>query len=99
MLQNIKEATSIKLEGATEDVELCLRDGEKIYPQVKGVFDSDDYSLVIEKLKAALRTLSVASKQPDAKALVYVTNSPNPFKDVRTMAAFGGGYVTLKYTD
>jgi hypothetical protein len=99
MLMNIKEANSVKIEGEAEDIEITLVDGKKLFAQAKGVFDPDDYSHVNDKLSEALRTLNNAASSPDTKHLCYVTNSPNPFNNVRTMSAFSGASVYLKYPD
>lgn len=99
MLMNIRDATSVKIEGYTEDVEVALADNTKIYAQAKGVFDTDDTSNVIAKLTAALGTLNNAASQPNAGKLVYVTNSPNPFNNASSTSAFSGATAFLKYAE
>ena len=88
MLKNIERASKVKVEGQPEDVEITLADGKKLMSQVKAVVKPDDFSHVKEKLEAGLRTLNNASKLSDVEQLFFVTNSPNPFNDTKTMYKF-----------
>lgn len=88
MLDNIKEASKVKVEGENEDVEITFSNGKTLMAQAKAVEDPNDFSNVITKLEEALRTLNVSSKIADVEQLVYVTNSPNPFNSIRTMYKF-----------
>ena len=81
MLKNMKEASAVRVEGATEDIEVTLNNGKMIFSQAKSVFKPDDYSNVTIKLQDGLNTLNQASKSPCAEQLIYVTNSPNPFNE------------------
>jgi len=90
MLENIKDAKRIRVEGADEDIEITLQDKSKIYAQAKAVTKPDDYSHVIDKLTDALETLSLAAKNGDGSQFTYVTNSPNPFNNQKTMSFFTG---------
>lgn len=90
MLDNIQIAEQVRVEGDTEDIEIKLSNGKMLYSQAKSVEKSTDYSHVKDKLKKALTTLSTASENPDCDKLIYVTNSPNPFGDKKSMAAFYG---------
>lgn len=90
MLENIREAKSVRVEGADEDIEITLQDQSKIYAQAKAVVKPDDYSNVIEKLTKALETLSLAAKNGDGNLFTYMTNSVNPFNNQRTMSYFTG---------
>ena len=56
--------------------------------QAKSVEKPDDFSHVKRNLEASLRTLNAASKITDVEQLVFVTNSPNPFNNIRTMHKF-----------
>jgi hypothetical protein len=85
MIKNIVDATSVKVEGATEDIEITLTDGSMIYSQAKSVFDIHDYTHVNKKLQDALKTLNNASKISKTRKLIYITNSPNPFNNKNTM--------------
>lgn len=88
MLENIKDVEAARVEGATEDIEVTLTSGNKIYSQVKAVSEEYNYSRVKEKLEAALRTLDNAAKQPDCEQLIYITNTANPFGNIRTISSF-----------
>lgn len=90
MIENIKTADKVRVEGKDEDIEITLMDKSKIYSQVKSVMRPDDYSNVIEKLEAALETLDLASTNGDGCLFTYITNSPNPFNNQRTMSYFSG---------
>jgi hypothetical protein len=99
MLKNIKEASAVKVEDATEDIEMILNNGKMIFSQAKAVFKPDDYTNVTAKLQAGLKTLNEASKMPHVERLIYITNSPNPFNETQTMWAFSGGLTTLDFKD
>jgi hypothetical protein len=99
MLKNIRAASAVKVEGATEDIEITLNNGKVIFSQAKSVFKPDDYTHVTAKLQAGLKTLNEAAKKPNVERLIYVTNSPNPFNDTKTMWAFSGGLTTLNYNE
>lgn len=88
MLKNIVKASKVKVEGQSEDIEITFTGGKMLMSQVKAVVKPDDYSHVKEKLEAGLRTLNNASKLSDVEQLVFVTNSPNPFNDTKTMFKF-----------
>ena len=90
MLENIKEAKRVRVEGADEDIEIALQDQTKIYALVKSVERPDDTSHVIDKLTKALETLSDAAKKGDGSLFTYVTNSLNPFNNQRTLGYFTG---------
>jgi hypothetical protein len=97
MIKNIKEASKIRVEGAKQDIEITLNNGNKIYSQVKSVNDIEDYSNVLTKLKEALKTLNDVSNEPNIESLIYLTNSPNPFNSIRTMYAYSSSITMLKY--
>lgn len=90
MLENIRDAKRVRVEGADEDIEITLQDQTKIYAQAKAVERPDDTSHVIDKLTKALETLSNAAKKGDGRLFSYVTNSSNPFNNQRTLAYFTG---------
>ena len=48
MLENIKDAKRVRVEGADEDIEITLQDQTKLYAQAKAVEKPDDISHVIE---------------------------------------------------
>lgn len=60
MLENIKDMTSIRLEG-TEDIEINLNDGSCLLAQAKAVVNSStDFSNVLSNLKKSITSLSEA---------------------------------------
>ena len=63
MLENIRDAKCIRVEGVDEDIEITLQDQTKIYAQAKAVEKPDDTSHVVDKLTKALETLSDAAKK------------------------------------
>lgn len=97
MLKNITSVASVKVEGETEDIEIQLDSGKMVYSQVKSVFKPDDYSNVISKMQASLRTLNNAAKNENVEKLIYITNSPNPFNNIQNMYAFSGSLTSLEY--
>lgn len=90
MLENIKAAKRVRVEGADEDIEITLQDRSKVYAQAKSVEKPDDTSHVIDKLTKALETLNDAAKNGDGSLFTYVTNSSNPFNSQRTLSYFTG---------
>ena len=81
-------ADKVRVEGKDEDIEITLSDKTKIYSQAKAVVKPDDYSHVIDKLTAALETLNCAALNNDGSLFTYITNSPNPFNNLKTMSYF-----------
>lgn len=90
MLENIKEAERVRVEGADEDIEITLKNKTKVYAQAKAVAKPDDTSHVIDKLTKALESLSDAAKKGGGSLFTYVTNSSNPFNNQRTISYFTG---------
>ena len=79
-LENIEDVEKICLEGNYEDIELELSSGKMILAQAKAVEKaSSDFVNVRKNLKKALTSLSEAGEKVDAKELIVITNSPNPF--------------------
>ena len=67
MLENIEEVDKVRVEGATEDIELTLTSGKKIYSQAKSVVNaSNDFSNVRGKMSDALESLADAYKVGDS---------------------------------
>ena len=91
MLDNIEQAKAVRVEGKTEDIEIFMSNGKKLYSQAKSVVkSSSDFSKVKEKMQDALTSLSAAYDKNDSEQLIYITNSPNPFNDKTTMSMFHG---------
>lgn len=78
MLDYIRDLKNIKIEGQTEDIEITLNNGDKIYGQAKCFQYPDQTKTAITKLKDALKTLNEAAKNNDGIAFVYLTNNANP---------------------
>jgi hypothetical protein len=78
MLDNLKDFTSMKMEGAFDDIEFTTASG-KIYAQAKSVIQMGDQRSATANLKNAMRTLSKDVNNNDAIRLIYVTNIINPF--------------------
>ena len=90
-LENIEDVEKICLEGNYEDIELELSSGKMILAQAKAVEKaSSDFANVRKNLKKALTSLSEAGEKVDAKELIVITNSPNPFNDDKSRNVFYG---------
>lgn len=99
MIKNIVNASKVKVEGENEDVEITFSDGKMLMAQAKAVENPDDVSHVKEKLASGLRTLNDAAKDPNVNQLIFVTNSPNPFKDVTTMYKFSSPLNVVPFSE
>lgn len=99
MLENIKELTSIRLEGESEDIEIDLNDGSCILAQAKSVVNSSkDFTHVLDNLKKSLNSLSDAyHNRESVKKLIYITNSPNPLSVTKEQFIFAGFPTSRKY--
>jgi hypothetical protein len=90
-LENIKEVEKLRLEGNYEDIELELSSGEMILAQAKAVEKaSADFTNVRKNMKKALMSLAEGGEKINAKELIVITNSPNPFNDDKSRSAFYG---------
>ena len=85
MLDNVKEFTCLKIEGASDERELTLDSG-KVYAQAKSVTKIGDQSNASMNLTNALRLLSQDAKNGDAMSLIYITNISNPLSSKTTSA-------------
>ncbi len=91
MLENIKELSSLRLEGNEEDIVLTLNDDQKILAQAKAVVNSSsDFKNVRANMKKSLTSLSEGSQGVNVRQLIMITNSPNPFKDTKSQSIFLG---------
>lgn len=90
-LENVKQVEKMRLEGDYEDIEIQLDSGEMVLAQAKAVEKaSSDFRNVRKNLKKALTSLSEANEKANARDLIVITNSPNPFNDKQSMSAFYG---------
>ena len=99
MLDTIRDADEVKVEGDTQDIEVFLDSGEKIYAQAKSCMDPADASNARRDLKSALTTLSEVTPIDQAKALIFITNRIDPFNEVSTIRRFSGDYSQINYAD
>lgn len=77
MLDNVKDFTSMKMEGKSDDIEFTLPTG-KIYAQAKSVTQMGNQSTASTNLNAALKLLDSDKENGDAIRLIYITNIANP---------------------
>lgn len=92
MLDNIKEFKTLKMEGASDDIEITLESG-KIYAQAKSVTKIGDQRNAAKNLTDALRLLSQDAKNGDAVSLIYITNIANPLSSAVSSAfQYGSSY-------
>lgn len=89
MLENLISLETLRLEGM-EDIELKLNDGSYVLAQAKAVVKSStDFMNVRKNAKKAFVSLSEASTNiGNLNKLIYVTNSPDPFKDINSRPLF-----------
>lgn len=88
MLENIKKADYVKVEGKTEDIEIKLTNGNIIYSQAKSILNADDTVNLSKKLKDAIKTLNEASKNDNVEKLIYITNHSNPLSEQSSIGYF-----------
>ena len=90
MIENMAELKTVRIEGE-EDIEIRLNDGTYILAQAKSVVKaSTDFGNVRAKSEAAMKSLSESAQKVSAKQLIYITNSPDPFKDEASRPMFYG---------
>lgn len=99
MLEDIENVQQVRVEGSTEDIEITMTDGGCIFSQAKAFADPSSTNNVKKKLSAGLGTLNQAAANPNARKLIYITNSYNPLADKKSIPAFYGhsrkAYVSL----
>lgn len=90
-LENIKDVQKLRLESDCEDIELELEDGKYILAQAKAVEKASiDFRNVRANMKKAMLSLSEGAQKVDAKELIMITNSPDPFHDDASKSVFYG---------
>lgn len=93
MLDNMKELKSIRLE-CNEDIDIELIDGSYVLAQAKSVIKaSTDFNHVRANVKKAILSLSNGALKVNARELVYISNSPNPFNDDALKNLFYGNSI------
>lgn len=99
LLDNIKNVKTVRMEGASEDIELTMNDGNQIMAQAKGVVrGSSDFSNVRRNLQKAIGTLSAADNK-SVEQLILITNSKNPLNEDTSKGFFYGPPVAVGYND
>ena len=99
LLDNIKEIKEVRMEGASEDIELTMNDGSQIMAQAKGIVKgSSDFSNVRRNLQKAIGTLFSADNK-SVEQLILITNSKNPLKEDSSKSFFYGPPVAVGYND
>jgi len=86
MLDNVKSFNSLKIEGASDDIEITTETG-KIYAQAKSVTQIGNRRNASRSFNDAMRLLKNDSKNADAIQLVYITNIENPLSS-KSKSAF-----------
>lgn len=99
ILDNIKEVKTVRVEGASEDIELFMNNGNRIMAQAKSIVKgSSDFSNVRRNLQKAIKTLSAADDK-SVEQLILITNSKNPLKEDTSKSFFYGPPVEVGYND
>ena len=99
MLENIKDAKEIRIEGKNEDIEVFLKNEVMVYAQAKSCTNPEDTTNALRDLKKALKTLSEVPNAEKSRALIFVTNRIDPFKEPSTIRKFAGGYSLVPYKE
>ncbi len=99
MLDYIREANAVKIEGKKEDIEVFLKDGRRVFAQAKSTMNSEDSSNAIRDLGKALVTLNEADHSSAAPQLILVTNRADPFNDETTRRYFSDAFSKRKYSE
>lgn len=93
----------IRMEGI-EDIDLLFDNSQIIIAQAKSILKPQtDFNNVLSKLSKAIHTLSLGNKKAkkegrNIKKYIYITNSPDPFKDGNFKGIFYNGEY-LKYEE
>ena len=99
LIDNIREVKTVRMEGASEDIELTMNDGKQIMAQAKGIVKgSSDFSNVRRNLQKAIGTLSSADDK-SVEELILITNSKNPLNEDTSKGFFYGPPVVVGYND
>lgn len=97
-LSHITDVDQIKVEGESEDIELYLNDNSVILSQAKFVEIIDDYRNVLRNLIDALSGLNKESISTNVTKTIYITNTPNPLNNMRTVG-FYSGFKNLEFKE
>lgn len=97
-IRNIEDASSVRVEGAHEDIEITLYDGTVIYAQAKARAGNEPGKGSTDRLDGALKTMADDICQGDYRELVYVTNDDYPFGKSHDVTDLHGGG-TLSFSE
>ena len=93
-IRNIEDADSVRVEGAREDIEIYLSNGQTIYSQAKAQMGNDPGKNSTTRFNNALKTLAEDATREDCRQLIYVTNDDYPLGKSLDLSTFhGGGYL------
>ena len=98
MLDYIREAEAVKIEGVTEDIEVILQNGTRVFAQAKSSMDPEDTKNASRDLKKALKTLNDAERIGKVKQLILVTNRANPLNEEKSRRYFSNAYSLVPYS-
>ncbi|MGG3758286.1 hypothetical protein ABEW49_12345 [Bacillus anthracis] len=98
-LKNIKDLTSLKVEGEIEDIEIYLKNNKNIYIQAKSQEDPTPGTNTLTKLRDGLKTLINATNQGNYEQLIYISNIQNPLKDKNFDYYWGNNYALYSYNE
>lgn len=90
-IRNIEDADSVRVEGAREDIEIYLSNGQTIYSQAKAQMENDPGKNSTTRFKNALKTLAEDAAKDDCEQLIYVTNDDYPLGKDHDLSTFHGG--------
>jgi len=78
MLDYVRDFSHLKMEGVSDDIEITLGEGKKLYAQAKSVTQIGYQRTAARNLTDAIKVLSEDAHNGDAVKLVYITNIANP---------------------
>jgi len=97
-IQRIEDASSVRVEGAHEDIEISLNDGTVVYAQAKARTGNEPGKGSTDRLDGALKTLADDIKQGNYRELIFVTNDDYPFGKSHDVSDLHGGG-TLRFDE
>ena len=97
-IQRIEDASSVRVEGAREDIEISLNDGAVVYAQAKARSGKEHGVGSTDRLDGALKTLADDIEQGNYSELIYVTNDDYPFGKSHDVSDLHGGG-TLRFDE
>jgi len=90
-IRNIEDAASVRVEGARDDIEIYLSNGQTIYGQAKAQMENNPGKDSTTRFKSALKTLAENADKSDCRELIYVTNDDYPLGKELDLSTFHGG--------